>query len=179
MHSYDQFMSAFFIMKLLLSMAIMSLTYTCIQTIPVIGISFSVFMCRKINSSLFEKCTNVHSNSQVDDSKGESEQTLEQPAAALTSSQFRELCREAPIQGTASRLAPPTFLPLTEAEEPCPGLLLGLDAEFVALSLPDSRLSGCASTTVAFETALLQDSIAVLTAPSRIHVNPIRLMTFH
>lgn len=98
-----------------------------------------------------DQCHKVGSNPQVDDSKGESEQTLEQPAAALTSAQFRELCREAPIQGTASRLAPPTFLPLTEAEEPCPGLLLGLDAEFVALSLPDSRLSGCAPITAACE----------------------------
>ena len=82
----------------------------------------------------------------MDPAKGEVDGgTLTQPAAALSSAQFRELCREAPIQARAPRPAHLSFVPLSEAEGPRPGLLLGLDAEFVALSQPAARLGGYTS----------------------------------
>jgi hypothetical protein len=43
-------------------------------------------------------------------------------------------------QGPKVRLHRPTFTPLGPAELPHPGLLLALDAEFVAYSPPDKRL---------------------------------------
>ncbi len=61
----------------------------------------------------------------------------------LTESQFRELCLEGSSPATGSRMPQATFVPLTEDEAPAPGMLLGLDAEFVALSQPDRRLIGC------------------------------------
>ena len=64
--------------------------------------------------------------------------------APLEPAAFRALCEEAPLQGAAGRPPRPSFRPLTVAEEPRTGMLLGLDAEFVALSQPEIQVIGCA-----------------------------------
>ena len=61
----------------------------------------------------------------------------------MTSADFQALCEEAPLQGPTARVSP-RIRPLTATEAPAAGTLLGLDAEFVALSQPDQRLVGCA-----------------------------------
>lgn len=81
---------------------------------------------------------------QVDDGSGDPGSAAPRPAP-LPAAEFRALCEEAPLQGAAG----PwdffsSFVPLTEAEEPRAGMLLGLDAEFVALSQPEAQLPGCA-----------------------------------
>ena len=66
----------------------------------------------------------------------------------LSRDQFAELCLEGSSPATGSRVQQATFVPLAEAEAPKAGMLLGLDAEFVALSQPDRRIIGCALTLV-------------------------------
>ena len=58
---------------------------------------------------------------------------------------FHALCRQAPLQASLvglHRLGKPAFWPLTVDEGPRKGLLLGLDAEFVAFSPPRKALRG-------------------------------------
>ncbi len=58
---------------------------------------------------------------------------------------FHSLCRQPPLQASLvglSRLRKPTFLPLAQEEGPQPGLILGLDAEFVAFSPAIKALRG-------------------------------------
>ncbi len=47
-------------------------------------------------------------------------------------------------QGPNARLERPLFTVLAEEELPRPGMVFGIDAEFVALSRPDKILQGCA-----------------------------------
>ena len=62
------------------------------------------------------------------------------PAPVLTLEQFFELCRGPPLQGSSLRRRMPTFEPLGPDEAPHAGMLLGIDAEFVALSHPQKVL---------------------------------------
>ena len=58
---------------------------------------------------------------------------------------FHALCRQPPLQASLvglHRLSKPTFTPLSQEEGPQPGLILGLDAEFVAFSPPSKALRG-------------------------------------
>lgn len=58
---------------------------------------------------------------------------------------FHALCRQPPLQATLvglHRLNKPSFTPLSQDEGPHPGLILGLDAEFVAFSPPSKALRG-------------------------------------
>lgn len=58
---------------------------------------------------------------------------------------FFALCRQPPLQASLvglHRLGKPTFWPLNAEEGPRPGLILGLDAEFVAFSPPRKALRG-------------------------------------
>ena len=65
------------------------------------------------------------------------------PRPVLTAAEFCELCLEGSSPATGSRTPQATFVPLADDEAPQTGMLLGLDAEFVALSQPDRRLIGC------------------------------------
>ena len=67
-----------------------------------------------------------------------------QPVPVLTPETFCSLCSAAPVQGFTSRLWPPSAIPLSLEELRQPQLLLGLDAEFVALSAPNASIKGCA-----------------------------------
>lgn len=60
----------------------------------------------------------------------------------LTAESFLALCRSPPVQSPTVRLKPATFKPLEQEELPHPGMLLGIDAEFVALSPPDKAVKG-------------------------------------
>lgn len=62
------------------------------------------------------------------------------PAAVLTPDAFAALCAAPPLQGSmASGLLPRTFKPLDMAKEaPSKGMIVALDAEFVALSPPET-----------------------------------------
>ena len=74
-----------------------------------------------------------------------SAQPAQQPALprpVLAREEFQQLCLEGSCPATGSRVQQPTFIPLAEDEAPRAGLLLGLDAEFVALSQPDRRIIG-------------------------------------
>ena len=62
----------------------------------------------------------------------------------LSREQFEQLCLEGSSPATGSRVHQATFVPLAEDEAPRAGMLLGLDAEFVALSQPDRRIIECA-----------------------------------
>ena len=66
------------------------------------------------------------------------------PAPVLTAEQFRQLCqpRQAPSPEPQGPAAAPSFVPLALDEPPGPGMLVGLDAEFVAVSLPDVPVHG-------------------------------------
>ena len=71
-------------------------------------------------------------------------------APVLTPEQYAQLCSPAdvlsPQKGSPQRgpaQAAPSFVPLGPDEPPGPGMLLGLDAEFVAVSLPDVPVQGC------------------------------------
>lgn len=58
---------------------------------------------------------------------------------------FYTLCRQPPLQASMvglHRLNKPTFIPLSQDEGPRPGLILGLDAEFIAFSPPSKALRG-------------------------------------
>ena len=69
------------------------------------------------------------------------------PVPVLTHEAFHQLCRAPPLQVSLlglSRLAGPSFWPLAPEEGPQEGLLLGLDAEFVAFSPPTKAFRGCA-----------------------------------
>eukprot|EP00887_Chlorella_sp_A99_P005338 scaffold1.g5338.t1 len=59
------------------------------------------------------------------------------PAPVLTPERFLQLCRAAPLQSPKVRLHRPTFTPLGPEEQPRPGMLFALDAEFVAYSPPE------------------------------------------
>ncbi len=61
------------------------------------------------------------------------------PAPVLSWPAFRALCA---AQAPGAPLLPATFAPLGRDEPPGPGTLLGLDAEFVAHSPPDTALRG-------------------------------------
>lgn len=67
------------------------------------------------------------------------------PAPVLTAEQFTQLCKPAQAprhpQPSPDTLTP-SFVPLAPDEPPGPGMLLGLDAEFVAVSLPDVPVHG-------------------------------------
>ena len=72
------------------------------------------------------------------------------PAPVLSRQSFLELCKAPPLQKGligVSRLASPSYSPLTEEEAPRAGTLLGLDAEFVAFSPPTKSLQGCVAST--------------------------------
>lgn len=62
------------------------------------------------------------------------------PVPVLTLDQFFELCRGPPLQGPSLRRRMPTFEPLGPDEAPHAGMLLGIDAEFVALSHPQKTI---------------------------------------
>ena len=62
------------------------------------------------------------------------------PVPVLTPDQFFDLCRGPPLQGSSLRRRVPTFEPLGPDEAPHAGMLLGIDAEFVALSHPQKVL---------------------------------------
>ena len=79
---------------------------------------------------------------QIGACEGGQQDMLAQPQAALSNAEFLRLCQEPPLQGPAAKLAPRSFVPLSDEEAPRPGMLLGLDAEFVALSQPEKRLVG-------------------------------------
>ncbi len=64
------------------------------------------------------------------------------PAPVLSWPAFRALCAAPPLQAPGAPLLPATFAPLGRDEPPGPGTLLGLDAEFVAHSPPDTALRG-------------------------------------
>ena len=53
------------------------------------------------------------------------------PSPVLTADSFQALCKAAPIQGPSVKRHPRNFEPLTPQELAGPGLLLGIDAEFV------------------------------------------------
>ena len=58
---------------------------------------------------------------------------------------FHALCRQPPLQAPLVGLhclKTPTFTPLSQEEGPQPGLILGLDAEFVAFCPPSKALRG-------------------------------------
>ena len=54
------------------------------------------------------------------------------PSPVLTSEGFQALCRGPPVQSPTVKQHPPSFEPLTPEELSGPGLILGIDAEFVA-----------------------------------------------
>ena len=59
------------------------------------------------------------------------------PRPVLTPAAFQALCCAPPVQPNRARLHRPSFVPLSALEAPHPGMLLGLDAEFVAYSPPE------------------------------------------
>ncbi|KAK9865738.1 hypothetical protein WJX84_006968 [Apatococcus fuscideae] len=63
-----------------------------------------------------------------------------QPAPVLTPETFSSLCSAQPVQGANARLRAPSCVPLSLEELQQPQLLLGLDAEFVALSAPHANI---------------------------------------
>jgi len=69
------------------------------------------------------------------------------PTPVLRNEQFHSLCRQPPLQTAmlgVAKMGKPTFWPLLPSEGPAAGLVLGLDAEFVAFSPPSKALRGCA-----------------------------------
>ncbi|KAK9796711.1 hypothetical protein WJX73_008700 [Symbiochloris irregularis] len=64
------------------------------------------------------------------------------PAPVLTPQQFQRLSNAAPLQGLKAGMEKPTFQPLAGHEMPVRGMLLALDAEFVALSMPSKTQGG-------------------------------------
>ena len=54
------------------------------------------------------------------------------PSSVLTPEAFQALCTGPPVQGPSVKQHPRSFHPLTATEPPSPGMLLGIDAEFVA-----------------------------------------------
>ena len=79
---------------------------------------------------------------QVAPASAETEQLQAAPRPVLSTDEFQQLCLEGSSPATGSRVQQPTFFPLAEDEAPTAGMLLGLDAEFVALSQPDRRIIG-------------------------------------
>jgi len=80
---------------------------------------------------------------QVTPASAEPDQQPAAPRPVLSRDQFQQLCLEGSSPATGSRVQQPTFVPLSDDEAPQAGMLLGLDAEFVALSQPDRRIIGC------------------------------------
>ena len=73
------------------------------------------------------------------------DEPVPEPTPVLSPQTFCKLCATAPIQGSSSRLRPSSAVPLSLEELRPPQLLLGLDAEFVALSAPGANIRGCVS----------------------------------
>lgn len=57
---------------------------------------------------------------------------LAAPSPVLTPEAFYALCSGPPVQGPSVKQHPRSFQSLTPEEQPRPGMLLGIDAEFVA-----------------------------------------------
>ena len=91
-----------------------------------------------------------------------------QPAPVLTPETFSTLCAAQPVQGAHPRLRPRSCVPLSLEELQQPQLLLGLDAEFVALSAPHANIKGYA---LAIEHASWLTSGSSAGAPERISPN--------
>ena len=87
----------------------------------------------------------VPTAAQVGTSSAEPTQAPAVARPVLTATEFYEMCLEGSSPATGARTPQATFVPLAKDEAPAPGMLLGLDAEFVALSQPDRRLIGCAA----------------------------------
>eukprot|EP00208_Stichococcus_sp_RCC1054_P007145 CAMPEP_0206139688 /NCGR_PEP_ID=MMETSP1473-20131121/7013_1 /ASSEMBLY_ACC=CAM_ASM_001109 /TAXON_ID=1461547 /ORGANISM="Stichococcus sp, Strain RCC1054" /LENGTH=1376 /DNA_ID=CAMNT_0053533577 /DNA_START=121 /DNA_END=4251 /DNA_ORIENTATION=- len=63
-----------------------------------------------------------------------------QPPPVLMPAAFQQLCLAPPLQGPTFRLDRPTFTVLRDNELPKPGMVFGIDAEFVALAHADKVL---------------------------------------
>ncbi|BDA40432.1 probable PAN2-PAN3 deadenylation complex catalytic subunit pan2 [Coccomyxa sp. Obi] len=80
---------------------------------------------------------------QVDSIEAAAQMPPPKQGPVLSFEAFRQLCNAPPLQFQgASRLKPPTFQALGPDEEVRPGMLLGIDTEFVAHSPPDKVMRG-------------------------------------
>ncbi|CAL8467279.1 g6816 [Coccomyxa elongata] len=87
--------------------------------------------------------TQLYGLQKVDSIEAAAQMPPPKQAPVLSFEAFRQLCNAPPLQFQgASRLRAPTFEALGPDEEVRPGMLLGIDTEFVAHSPPDKVMRG-------------------------------------